>query len=165
MYTVSEETISHDTTQQVLVFSPEAECSWPVVHLFTEDYGKAVGVAQLGRTLAAQGVVVFAPDYRAADTGGAGQKAESDLVCSWRYGNSVAEQYGGDVERPVTLVGWARGGSDMALELGLRGDGNSQEQCFTAAPDPGAVVAIAPCMQRITGSIPQAGRTRTRTWS
>ncbi len=150
MYTVSEETISHETTQQISVFSPEGDGSWPVVHLFTGGDGRAIAVAELARALAAQGVVVFAPDYTSTVWGGPGPDAESDLVCSWRYGNSVARQYGGDVDRPVTLVGVERG-SGQALEFGLRGDANSKESCFTAAPDPAAVVAIGPCMNRRSG--------------
>ncbi len=150
MYPVSEETISHGTTQQISVFSPEGDGSWPVVHLFTGSGWQAIAVAELARALAAQGVVVFAPDYRATVWGGPGRDAESDLVCSWRYGNSVAAEYGGDVDRPVTLVGVERG-ADQALELGLRGDANSEQSCFAAAPDPGAVVAIGPCMNRRTG--------------
>ncbi len=153
MFEVAEETISHDATQQVLVFSPEAEGPWPVVHLFTDSYGSGIMVAELARTLAAQGVVVFAPDYRADNWGGPTAESDSDLVCAWRYGNSVAAQYGGDVEQSVTLVGWGDG-ADQALELGLRGDANSEEQCFTAAPDPGAVAAIAPCRNRVTGFDP-----------
>ncbi len=153
MFEVAEETISHDSTQEISVFSPEAEGSWPVVHLFTHAFGDRVFVAELARTLAGQGVVVFAPDYRSTWPDGPGREGVSDLVCSWRFGNSVASQYGGDVEQSVTLVGWEHG-ANQALEFGLRGDATSEEQCFTAAPDPVAVVGIGPCISRVIGFDP-----------
>ncbi len=153
VYEVSEETVSHETTQEISVFSPEADGSWPVVHLFPGGTGNRDDAAVLAETLAAQGVVVFVPDYQSGGIfGGPGPEAEAELVCAWRYGNSVAAQYGGDLQQPVTLAGKS-GGAAAALQYGLLGEGNPDVRCFTAAPDPDVVVAIGTCLRPSADSL------------
>jgi dienelactone hydrolase len=144
LYPVSEVTISHESTQEISVFSPDTEGRWPVVHLFPGSSGNRKDLSELARTLSGQGVVVFVPDYDSSSLGGTGPRAKSDLVCAWRFGNSLAAQYGGDLTQPVTVAGHSAG-AGLALTYGLRGDGSPDIPCLTAAPDPDVVVAIAPC--------------------
>ncbi len=153
VYQVSEATVSHETTQEISVFWPDAEGSWPVVHLFPGGTGNRDTLAILAETLAAQGVVVFVPDYQSGGIfGGPGPEAEAELVCAWRYGNSVAAQYGGDLQQPVTLAGKS-GGAAAALQYGLLGEGNPDVTCLTAAPDPDVVVAIGTCLRPSADSL------------
>ncbi len=159
LYSVSQAEISHESTQAISVYWPDAEGSWPVVHLFPGRSGWRSLPAMLAQTLASQGLVVFVPGYRSSIWGGPRlPEAQSDLVCAWRYGNSVAGEYGGDLDQPVTLAGWDSGG-DLALEYGLRG-GGADVGCLTAAPDPEVVVGVATCRNATSGFDPSGWTNR-----
>jgi poly(3-hydroxybutyrate) depolymerase len=53
--------VSDETTQDILVFAPEAEGSWPVVVALHGVGGTGKDMAEIATRLAREGVVVFAP--------------------------------------------------------------------------------------------------------
>ena len=78
---VTRQVVSHETTQDILVFAPD-EGSWPVVFAMHGRGGSGEDLAEIARRLAERGFVVFAPSYRTIDT------ARGDL--SVRCGTSAA---------------------------------------------------------------------------
>lgn len=162
LYEVSEATISQEATQGVRVFSPVGEGSWPIVHFIPGGSGNGEDAVLTARTLAAQGVVVFVPSHRSVFKIGSGPDTEADVVCGWRFAESVAGEYGGDLDQPVTLAGHDLG-AELALDYGLRGDGNPDVACFTPAPAPDVVVAIAACARRLASNVSGWSNTTART--
>lgn len=144
---VQSEVLSAEGTQGMLVFRPVAEGRWPVVLAMHGIDGKAEDMAELATRLAREGVVVFAPTYRTDVTTEEGrERAGMDLECAYRFARSVAAEHGGDLERPVTFVGWSLGATG-ALALGLSEDIDPSGDlgCFSPAPRPDVVVAISGC--------------------
>ncbi len=162
LYEVSEATISQEATQGVRVFSPVGEGSWPVVHFIPGGGGGGEDAVQTARTLAAQGVVVFVPSHRSVYKIGSGPETEADVVCGWRFAESVAGEYGGDLDQPVTLAGHDLG-AELALDYGLREEGNPDVACFTPAPAPNVVVAIGACTRRLASEVTDWSNTTART--
>jgi dienelactone hydrolase len=153
-YTVRSETISHETTQRLLVVQPEAEGAWPVVLAYHGIDGTAEDMSVLGEQLAATGTVVFAPTYRTDLTSQEGiETAVRDGECGYRFARSVAGQHGGDLQQPMTWVGWSLGAL-YAVEVGLHepldptGDG---VPCFTEPPRPDVIVAVSGCYYESEG--------------
>jgi pimeloyl-ACP methyl ester carboxylesterase len=97
-----------------------------------------------GPELASRGVVVFALDYRSTD----GRYLEQDLECGYRYGMSIAEDYGGDLNGPITYVGHSYGAT-VALIGGLNeaayGPGGTYNEFFTGVTRPDVIVPINGC--------------------
>ena len=71
-------------------------------------------MAETAKALASQGVVVFAADYRST----APEHWERDAECGYRYARSIAAEYGGDLDQPVTSVGFSLGAT-LVLEGSL----------------------------------------------
>lgn len=144
---VNSEVLSPEGTQGMLVFGPDAEGPWPVVFAMHGIDGQAEDMTELATRLAREGVVVFAPTYRTdVTTEEARELAGMDLECAYRFARSVAAEYGGDLDRPVTIVGWSLGATG-ALALGLSEDIDPSGDlgCFSPAPRPDVVVAISGC--------------------
>ena len=119
---VREQTISDPTTQDILMFRPSGQGSWPIVMAYHGSNGNAEQMAELGRRLAATGLVVFAPNIRTDVSTEQGiVNTANDSECAYRYARSVAAHFGGDLDRPVTFVGWSFG-ANFALQGGLDED-------------------------------------------
>ena len=118
-YLVTREVVSHETTQDILVFAPDAEGSWPIVFALHGLNGTGEDMAETSRRLAERGFVVFALTYR-TDVTSEQTAIESarDLVCGGWYASSIADDHGGDLDRPVTVLGWSLG-AERALVGGL----------------------------------------------
>jgi dienelactone hydrolase len=151
---VREQTISDRTTQDILVFRPSGSGSWPIVMAYHGSNGNAEQMAELGRRLAATGLVVFAPDVRTDVSTEQGiVNTANDSECAYRYARSVASHLGGDLDRPVTFVGWSFG-ANFALQGGLDEDLDPSHQfisCFTNVPRPDVVVALDGCHYEFAG--------------
>ncbi len=102
-----------------------------------------------GPALARQVVVVFATDYRPTEPQHIGRDAE----CGYRYAMTLAEQYGGDLDQPVTFVGHSLGAT-MVILGGLSDDagpGGTYDDCFTRTARPDVIVAISGCHHEFQG--------------
>jgi dienelactone hydrolase len=132
-----------ETTQDVLVFAPDADGSWPVIIAMHGFLGRGEDMAELATRLAGHGFVVFAPTYR---TQQGVDQAGLDAECGYRFARTIAADHGGDLNRPVTFVGWSMGASAV-LTLGLTDpiDPSGDVTCFTDAPRPDVVVAVSGC--------------------
>jgi dienelactone hydrolase len=147
-FPVTREVVSHETTQDMLVFSPDAEGPWPVVVAFHGIGGTAQDMAEMATRLAREGSVVFAPTYGTDITSQEGvDQAGIDAECGYRFARSIAAEYGGDLEQPVTFVGWSLGAS-VALAIGLTEEIDPTGEfvsCFAQVPRPEIIVAISGC--------------------
>lgn len=143
-FEVTTTVVSHETTQDISVWAPDADGSWPIVYLVPAA-GTGQDLAEMATRLASHGTVLFAPDYRFDDSPLA---KEQDLECGYRYTRTIAHEYGGDLDLPVTVVGDSFGAS-MALYGGLSeatyGPGGSYGVCFTGVPRADLIVPIAGC--------------------
>jgi len=149
-FEVTTTVVSHETTQDILVWTPDADGSWPIVYLVPAA-GTGQDLAEMATRLASNGTVVFAPDYRFNDS----QLAkEQDLECAYRFVRTIAHEYGGDLDQPLTLVGDSYGAS-LALVGGLSeavyGPGGSYDVCFRGAPRADLIVPIAGCYYAYEG--------------
>lgn len=162
-YGVTEAVISHETTQEISVWYPEADGAWPVTFVFHGRPGTRQDLAITARTLASRGAVVFVPDYRS--TAGP-QQIQPDIECAQRYGRSVAADYGGDLGQPVTIVGYSAGAT-VALLNGLTDSPYPSEGtaggCFTQSPRADIIVAIDGCHYGL--DVQQSGLFSPATWS
>jgi hypothetical protein len=141
--------VSHETTQDISVWAPDAEGAWPVVYALPGAGGRGQDFAEIGKVLASQGVVVFAADYRFdAWIEGRVQDFESDAECGYRYARSIAEEYGGDLSLPVTFTGHSSGAT-LGLLGGLNnasyGPDGSYDECFAGVPRPDLIVPLEGC--------------------
>jgi len=143
-YEVSSETVSDENTQDILVLTPKSEGSWPVVMLLHGLDGVGEAMAETGARLAENGLVVFAPTYRTNMSTEQGMAdLESDLTCAYRYAIANADRYNGDLDQPITFVGWSLGAT-FALEGGLTSE-DPPVACGAEVPLPDVVVAISGC--------------------
>jgi alpha-beta hydrolase superfamily lysophospholipase len=149
-FEVSSAVVSHPTTRDISVWAPETDGSWPVVYALHGRGGSRQDLAETAIALARQGVVVFAADYRSSDA----ENWEQDAECGYRYMLSIAEDYGGDLDQPVTSVGYSLGAT-LVLEGGLNdatyGPGGSYDKCFSGAPRADVTVAVAGCHYEYQG--------------
>jgi dienelactone hydrolase len=153
-HSVHSEVLSHETTQDVLVAEPDSGGSWPVVVAYHGIDGTAQDMAALDEHLAATGAVVFAPTYRTDLSSQQGlESAVRDGECGYRFARSVASDHGGDLEQPMTWIGWSLGAL-YAIEVGLHepldptGEG---VPCFSEPPRPGVIVAVSGCYYESEG--------------
>jgi dienelactone hydrolase len=68
-------------------------------------------------------------------------------VCGYRFARSIAAEYGGDLDQPVTFVGWSLGAS-AALAIGLTEEIDPRGRfvsCYGQVPRPDIIVAISGC--------------------
>ena len=155
-FEVSSEVVSHETTQEVLVFSPDAEGSWPVIFALHGIDGAGKDMAVIGRRIAREGFVVFAPTYRSDLSTLEGLvNVVNDVECAYRFTRSIADEHGGDLDQPVTIVGWSLGAT-LALAGGLSEDitdpTGEPVSCFPEVPRPEVVVAISGCHYEFQGA-------------
>jgi dienelactone hydrolase len=148
-YPVAIDEVSHETTQEMAVFAPDTDGSWPVVFLYHGAGDTWENVAELAEQVAEQGRVVIAITYRSNDrTGGTRAEIEPDTECGYRYGRSIADDYGGDLDQPVTAVGHSLGATvitNLTLMEDLYGPDGAFDACFDGAPRPDAIVSVAGC--------------------
>ena len=143
-FEVTTTVVSHETTQDMWVFAPDGEGPWPVVFAYHGQGGTGDGLSTTAENLASSGKLVFAPTYRSTEP----QHIEQDLECSYRYAMSIAEDYGGDLNYPITYFGHSFGGQ-MGLLGGLSeatyGPGGTYDECFTGVQRPDVIVAVTAC--------------------
>jgi len=101
----------------------------------------------LATELARQGTVVFATDMRAPYL----FHIEKDAECGYRLTRTIAEEYGGDLEQPVTMVGYSLG-APFALRHGLSEESFGPVSiydvgCPPGAPRPDVIIPINGCHQ------------------
>jgi dienelactone hydrolase len=146
--------VSDETTQDILVFAPDAEGSWPVVVALHGVGGTGKDMAEIATRLAREGVVVFAPTYRSDLSTQKGLvDTVNDVECGYRFIRSIAAEYGGDLDQPVTFVGWSLGAT-AALGIGLTENVDPTGKyvsCFSNAPRPDVIVAISGCYFEFEG--------------
>jgi dienelactone hydrolase len=151
-YAVTAETVSAATTQDISVWAPDAEGTWPVVLAFHGNRGRAQDMALLGEQVAAAGAVVFAPDYRSGDFSEPGLiETVTDVECAYRYVRTIAEDNGGDLDRPVVWVGWSLG-AVWAVQGGLDetiDDTGTILTCVPEAPRPDVIIAVSGCYEDV----------------
>jgi dienelactone hydrolase len=153
-FDVTSETVSHATTQDILVFAPDAEGSWPVVLVMHGVGGTAEDMREIATHLAREGLVVFVPNYRTDVSTEEGiNDAGRDGECAYRCARTIASDYGGDLDQPVTFVGWSLGAS-YVLAAGLTDDIEPSGEglsCFRKVPRPDVVVAMSGCHDECEG--------------
>jgi predicted esterase len=151
LFEVATSVVSHEMTQDISVWAPDTGGSWPIVFALHGTGADRSRWDVTGPALASQGVVVFAPDYRSTEP----QYFERDVECAWRFAASVADEYGGDLDQPVTFVGHSLGAT-MVLIAGLDedayGPGGTYDQCLAAAPMPKVIVPISGCHYEFGGN-------------
>jgi acetyl esterase/lipase len=154
-YVVATTVVSHPATQDIWVTAPgdadaDAWGTWPIVFATHGRGGSGDGLAATAAELASYGAVVFAPTYRSTE----GQYIEQDLECAYRYSMSIAEDYGADLDQPVTSFGHSLGAS-MVLVGGLGeaayGPGGTYDACFAGVPRSDVIVAVAGCHYQYEG--------------
>jgi dienelactone hydrolase len=147
-FAVTSTVLAQPTGENVAVFAPEGEGSWPVVyalHGLGSEWQRLEGTAS---ELASHGTVVFAPNY---DASGVPQGPDS-AECGYRFARSIAEDYGGDVDQPIAIVGHSAGAS-WGLAIGLDdpryGPAGTYDACLTGVPRPQVVVSIGGCHYQV----------------
>jgi dienelactone hydrolase len=147
-FRVTSEVVSHGGRKDMLVFAPDAEGRWPVVVAFHGVGGTGQDMAEIATRLAREGSVVFAPTYATDITTQEGvDQAAVDAECGYRFARSIAAEYGGDLDQPVSFVGWSLGAS-TALAIGLTEEidpTGAFVSCFGRVPRPDIIVAISGC--------------------
>jgi dienelactone hydrolase len=147
---VMTEGLTGPDTQEIVVWAPDAEGQWPVVMFLAGWEGKGIHYAPTAEMLAGQGVVVFAPDYRSKDIATADwRNPYRDAECAYRHIRTVASEYGGDIDQPITISGHSLGASvAMAIVLfeSEFGPEGSFDRCpGEVPPRPDQVVALSGC--------------------
>ncbi len=148
--------LSHETTREIAVWAPPGEGPWPVVYALHGLGGSHQAWAEIATRLASQGVLVFAADYRSVEGAAEGRwdYVEQDTECGYRFVRSIANDYGGDLNQPVTMVGHSMGATRV-LEIGLNeaafGPGGTYTECLAGEPRPEVIVAIAGCHYEFAG--------------
>jgi dienelactone hydrolase len=152
---VTSEVVSDATTQDVLVVGPDAQGSWPVVLALHGVDGSGGDMGEIATRLGQQGTVVFAPTYRTdIGTQRGIVQAVRDIECGYRFARSIAADYAGDLDQPVTFVGWSLGATGV-LALGLTEEidpSGKHITCFKNMPRPDVIVAISGCYYEYAGA-------------
>ena len=137
-------------TQEIVVWAPDAEGPWPIVMFLAGWEGRGIHYAQTAEMLAGQGVVVFAPDYRAQDIVTPDWKNPyRDAECAYRHMRTVASDYGGDIDQPITIAGHSLG-AQVAMAIVLYEATFGPEGTFDSCPGevpprPDQVVGLSGC--------------------
>jgi len=130
------------------VLAPERGGPWPVVLALHGFNGTGEDMVELATRVAATGAVVFVPSYRTEMGTARGlQQAGDDLGCAYRAARRDAAEYGGDLARPVTVLGWSLG-ADLAVLGSLGPTDPSAGRCPGDLPRPDVVVGISGCYYR-----------------
>jgi dienelactone hydrolase len=153
-FQVIAEVVSRETTQDMLVFAPDAKGPWPVIVAFHGVGGTAEDMAEIATRLARGGAVVFAPTYWTDISTQKGlEQAAIDVECGYRFARSIAAEHGGALDLPVTFVGWSLGAT-AALALGLTEEIDPTGEhvtCFSEVPRPDIIVAMSGCHYEYEG--------------
>jgi predicted esterase len=143
--------ISHETTRDISVWVPHGEGPWPVVYALHGLGGHRDDLAEVATNLADQGILVFSAQHSAPDWAA----TEHDVECGYRFVRTMAGKYGGDLEQPVTFVGFSVGAT-LVLHHGLADDafgpGGTFDACFSGAPRPDIIVPISGCHYEYQGA-------------
>ena len=147
-FEVTSTTVSDRTTQDVWVWAPDGDGSWPVVFAVHGSESKAKDLEVLATELASHGVVVFAADTRTVPFNA--PNYEQDVECGYRFSRTIADEYGGDLTQPVTFVGFSLGATAVLYHgHGAQfGPDGWYDECFEVTPRPDVVVAIAGCHKK-----------------
>lgn len=151
--TVTSHVISGSTVPDLRVVAPEGSGPWPVVMALHGFDGTGKDMVALATRVARAGAVVFVPSYHTDLSTAEGlQRAGDDLSCAYRIARRRASEYGGDVSRPVTVVGWSLG-ADLGV-LGVLGppDDPSTGRCPGDVPRPDVVVGLSGCYYEFDGN-------------
>ena len=152
---VTSEVVSDATTRDVLVVAPEAQGSWPVVLALHGVDGSGGDMGEIATRLGREGSVVFAPTYRTdIGTRRGVVQAVRDIECGYRFARSIAADHAGDLDQPVTFVGWSLGATAV-LAIGLTEDidpSGKHISCFSNVPRPDVIVAISGCYYEYEGA-------------
>jgi hypothetical protein len=97
-------------------------------------------------------VVTFVPTYNTDLSTPQGLKrATDDIVCGYQAARRVAPHYGGDLAKPLAVVGWSLG-ADFVVLGGLGpSTGNSTARCPGKMSPPDVVVGLAGCYYQFNG--------------
>ena len=152
---VTSTVVSDPTTQEILVFSPEDTGAWPVVLAMHGLNGKNEDMAELSRRVAEGGNVVFAPTWRTDTSSSEGPaNAARDAECAYRYSRTIAADNHGDLDEPVTFVGWSLGAT-LVLNQGLTENVDAAGEpmgCFAEVPRADVIVAVSGCYYEFEGN-------------
>ena len=144
--------ISVPTAPDMRVLAPDGQGSFPVVVALHGSGGTGGDMVELATRLAEGGAVVFVPTYHTDLRTAEGlTRAGDDLSCAYQVARRSAPEYGGDLDQPVTVVGWSLG-ADLAV-LGALGppDDPRGGRCPGDEPRPDVVVALSGCYSRFEG--------------
>lgn len=154
-FAVTTEVVSHETTRDVLVFAPDSSGPWPVVLVMHGVRGTGQDMAEVATRLAAKGFVVFSPTFSTDLSSQEGSLAAvTDAECAYRFARSIAAEHGGDLDQPVTFVGWSLGAS-FVLQGGLIEEVDPTGEflsCFAEVPRADLIVAISGCHYEFEGT-------------
>lgn len=145
-YDVTTTMVSGSTTPDIWVYAPDSGGPWPVVFALPGSGGSAQrDLDVLATELARQGLAVFAADM---------YKLPQDAECAYRFVRTSAEEYGGDLSQPVTMVGYSTGAS-VTLVHGLGEDSYGPDSnldigCPPGAPRPDVLVSLNGCHVTVT---------------
>ncbi len=143
--------VSHDTTREISVWAPEGEGPWPVVYALHGLGGHHTDLAEVATDLADRGILVFSAQHSAPDW----QAAERDVECGYRFVRTIAGEYGGDLDQPVTFVGFSVGATLVlhhGLAAGAFGLEGSYGACFSGALRPDVIVPLSGCHYAFQGT-------------
>ncbi len=143
------EGVTGPDTMDIAVWAPEADGLWPIAILFHGLGGQGIHYAEMASLLASQGVVVFAPDYRSTlIPTPEWRSAFRDAECAYRHIRTIASEYGGSIDSPITVVGHSIGAS-VGMTIVLDEFDFSPEGPFDACPGdtprPDQLVALSGC--------------------
>ena len=142
---VTSTAVSHEDTNDMVVWSPPGDGPWPVVFAIPGSGGdieRDLGV--LAPELASNGLLVVGTDIRTSPI----SHTEIDVECGYRYARQIAADHGGDLSLPVTMLGCSMG-AVSATGQGLNGSRYGPDGiftvCFGGEPRPALVVTVAGC--------------------
>ncbi|NNC74156.1 MAG: hypothetical protein HKN93_01465 [Acidimicrobiia bacterium] len=141
---VSENTVQTDNGRPLSVWSPDSGKGWPMVYVLHGLANTRHDMAGFSTALSREGFVVFVPDIRTA----ANSTAATDVECGYHLAHQRASDFGGDADRPVTVVGWSYGAVSkffMGLDEAGTGLRSIAEGCPLDTPRPDVFVSIAGC--------------------
>jgi dienelactone hydrolase len=143
---VTSRIVANSTTPNLRVVAPDGDGRWPVVLALHGFGGTGQDMVELATRLARAGAVVFVPTYHTDISTPEGlTRAGDDIGCAYQLARRTAPQYGGDLTRPVTAVGWSLGADLVVLgALGPSTDPGTG-RCPGALPRPDVVVALSGC--------------------
>jgi dienelactone hydrolase len=146
--------ISDASTRAITVWTPDGPGPWPIVYAVPGASGDSSELAILGQRLAADGYLVFVTDHVDFEQGPDFDTLTQEVECGYRYVLSVADRFGGDPNAPITMVGHSLGAGAVVhhgLHADLFGPGGSYDPCFSGAPRPSVIAAIAGCYYGLPG--------------